>query len=375
MQQPMITALVAVALLASTAQCAPTHQFDQFFPSWDPMLQEILRANCSDVLAAYRSGGARPGPGLSSLITPVIECVLAEFPEFRKAEMAASAVILGLLPTILQGLGSVMAETALLSLRRPVLAFLLAAGSPAVAMVKGSEFVETVADFVEGGRVADLTLPRFAWDGIEAPWRPLLSAVEYALVAGAVANVVILAYQLGVHAIVVFVPETIFAVPLWTFLSVLVHIGAVVALHLRVKSRKIRDEERYLQRRSTGFGTWVPNELVPSAFQPAKRLEWRRETVWFHAISWLLSIGTVANTAFGTLVLSSLLFFSVVDSLIIGVRYAASAIVCRAIVRLELSGMKEATQHASGKVEEEIELTTGLESRMRPDQGYVFRSS
>ncbi|KAK9423758.1 hypothetical protein SUNI508_03774 [Seiridium unicorne] len=63
--------------------------------------------------------------------------------------MAASAVILGLLPTILQSLGSTIAETSLLELRRPGLAFLLAAGSPAVAFMKTGEFVETITKFFE----------------------------------------------------------------------------------------------------------------------------------------------------------------------------------------------------------------------------------
>lgn len=122
----LLPALGLVQLLSSpvSAQAAPNHQFDAFFPGWDAMIQEILEANCSRQYAAYTSG--RVGPeGQAYMGFPVIECVLQQFPEFRKSEMAASAVILGLLPTTLQSLGSTSAETSVLALRRPGLALLV----------------------------------------------------------------------------------------------------------------------------------------------------------------------------------------------------------------------------------------------------------
>lgn len=123
-----LVALALLQLLPSPA-CAymrgiPTHQFDVFFPGWDGMIQEILRTNCSRQYYYYRRGEHGP-EGEAFMVFHVIECVLQQFPEFRKSEMAASAVILGLLPTTLQSLGSTSAETSLLGLRRPVLALLV----------------------------------------------------------------------------------------------------------------------------------------------------------------------------------------------------------------------------------------------------------
>jgi hypothetical protein len=156
-------------------------------------------------------------------------------------------------------------------------------------------------------------------------------------VGGAVANVVMLAYQLGVHAIVVFAPETIFMLPLWTFLAVIIHVGGVIALHFRVKI--VSASPTVSRRRDSGFAAWVPNEVIPSGLQPTRHLQWREENIGFLAMSWLLGIGTLAHVVFGTLIFSSLLFFSVIDAVTIVGRYAASALICRAIVRVELSGM------------------------------------
>lgn len=124
----ILVALALLQLLPSPA-CAymrgiPTHQFDVFFPGWDGMIQDILRTNCSTQYYYYRRGERGPD-GEAYMVFRVIECVLQQFPEFRKSEMAASAVILGLLPTTLQSLGSTSAETSLLGLRRPVLALLV----------------------------------------------------------------------------------------------------------------------------------------------------------------------------------------------------------------------------------------------------------
>lgn len=362
--KPHTTVLLAALLFAQAAQCIPTRQFDQFFPGWNSLIQKLLREKCSEQLKTYKSEIMPVGPdvGLSSLVTPVIDCLLTEFPEFRKTELAASAVILGAMPTILQTIGSLTVEMALLSLRRPFLSFLLAAGSPAVQTMKSGQFSETLAAFVEKGE--STRLPGFRWTAIPRPLRPLVSVVEYILVGGAVANVVMLAYQLGVHAIVVFAPETIFMLPLWTFLAVIIHVGGVIALHFRVKI--VSASPTLSRRRDSGFAAWVPNEVIPSGLQPTRHLQWREENIGFLAMSWLLGIGTLAHVVFGTLIFSSLLFFSVIDAVTIVGRYAASALICRAIVRVELSGMGQINMDGGTD-----EIYVQANSKDRNDDGRV----
>ncbi|KAK7749642.1 hypothetical protein SLS53_000220 [Cytospora paraplurivora] len=221
----IVGTLGLIQLLVSPVNGAPTNQFDAFFPAWNAMIQKYLKDPdiCAVPYAAYKTGHVQ-ADGASSLVTPVIECILDQFPEFRKAEMAASAVILGLLPTILQGLGSTSVETSLLGLRRRTLAMLCAAGSPAVALMSAGEFVKMASKIISGDMVVDA--PLSSPQTLEAR-KIFMSVLEYAFVGGAVANVGHLTYQLSAHAIVVFAPETNYLLVVWTALSIVIHLDGV----------------------------------------------------------------------------------------------------------------------------------------------------
>ncbi|KAI8626549.1 hypothetical protein F5Y19DRAFT_446044 [Xylariaceae sp. FL1651] len=337
----LLTASVATLLIyTSTVISTPTRQFEKFLGGWDGLIQGYLRNNCSDQYAAYLTGNVNYTVGAESLVNPVLDCVLGVFPESRKAELGTSALILGLIPTILQTIGSTTAETALVGYRRPLLGFLLSAGSPTVAMMKSREFAQSIAEFVEGGNPRDLEIPGLGWSRVPAKMGILVSIAEYILVGGAVANVVYLAWQLGVHAIAIFAPNTVFGVPLWTLGAAIIHLAGVLALWLRVRMRNVdaKDGDEFARRTET-LNTWVPTQFLPAAFHPSMRLEWRQESLLFYFLTWAISIGILLQVVFGTLVLSGLLFFSLADSLGIVGRYILSAIICRGIVRLELSGM------------------------------------
>ncbi|KPM36100.1 hypothetical protein AK830_g10467 [Neonectria ditissima] len=333
--------VTAAALLLGPAQAVPTHQFDEFFPGWNDYLQDIIHNDCKRDYDFYRSGRINASASASSRVTPLINCILVQFPEFRKTEIAASAVILGLLPMILQSLGSTTAETALVGRRHPLLALLLAAGSPAVNVARGSEIAETLAKFVEVADTPD-AIPGVQLALLSAHLRPVISILEYLLVGGAVANVVHLTYRLGVNAVVGFAPETIFMLPLWAFLAVVIHVGGLVVLGIRVRAQGAEGAKhggKQRQQRASGFPAWVLDEFVPCAFQPAKFLQYRRETIWFPVLSWFLNLGVLAHIVLGTLVLSSLLFFSVKDAVVIVARFAGSAIVCISTYRPDSPSM------------------------------------
>ncbi|KAK7430808.1 hypothetical protein QQZ08_002597 [Neonectria magnoliae] len=360
--RPSSLVLTLAALCLGLAHAVPTHQFDEFFPGWNAYLQGIIHGDCQRDFDFYQSGRINANASASSRVTPLINCILNQFPEFRKAELAASAVILGLLPMILQSLGSTTAETALLGRRRPLLALLLAAGSPAVNVARGSEIAETLAKFVE---VADTpgAIPGVQLAVLSPHVRPFISVLQYLLVGGAVANVAHLTYRLGVNAIVGFAPETVFMLPLWAFLAMMIHVGGLIVLGVRVKAQGANAgkhrAERQQHQRASGFPSWVLDEFIPCAFQPAKFLQYRRETIWSPVLSWFLNLGVLAHIVLGTLVLSSLLFFSVKDAVVIVARFAASAIVCRTVVRIELAGMTERMRYRglSERCDEEVELT------------------
>ncbi|KAI1738611.1 hypothetical protein F4680DRAFT_163537 [Xylaria scruposa] len=356
--------LATLFALVPAAHAVPTHQFDHFFPGWNTRVQDILKGACAEPYAVYLTGKINETEGKQSIVNPVIDCVLEEFPESRKAELATGALVLGLIPTILQSIGSSTAETALVGLRSPLLGFLISAGSPAVSMMKTHDFSSAIVEFVEKGDTRDFGMGKLRWSSGRGKWAFLISLLEYAAVGGAVANVLHLAWNLGIYAIAIFAPDTIFGVPLWTLGAALIHLAGCLAVGVRVRMRPVdsRNGGDY-NARTRPLNTWIPHQLIPAVFQPAMTLELRQggaNAFWFYTLTWIISIGILAQVAFGTLVLSGLLFFSLVDCLIIVGRYALSAVVCRAVVRLELSGMTAAMVPASSS-------KGGLET-MEPEQ-------
>lgn len=227
--------LAATSLLTCFSRAyAPTHQFDQTSSTWYPYIQGILHGKCSPEFTSYQHRNATAGSPKDRTLA-VLNCVLGELSEYHKANIAASAVMLGAAPMILQTLGSMTAETGLLSLRRPFLSLLLAAGSPAVVAQKGSEFIEMLSRYVGEGETRSMGLPGFRWRSVPFGYRPLIGLAEYLVGGGAVANVIQLAYRLGRHAVVVFATDTTYLPPLWTFLAVVIHLSGALVLHLRVK--------------------------------------------------------------------------------------------------------------------------------------------
>lgn len=240
-------------------------------------------------------------------------------------------------------------------------------------MMKTGDFANAITGFVGGDGIEDFGIRNLRSSSIAGWWAVLISLAEYTVVAGAVANVLHLAWNLGIYAIAIFAPDTIFGVPLWTLGAALIHLAGCLAIWIRVRthwvepgSRKQNKEHHHHYHQSargtiitTPLDTWIPREFIPSVFHPALTLELRQDRssrVWFYALSWVISIGILVQVAFGTLVLSGLLFFSLVDCLTIVGRYALSAVICRAVVKLELSGMMAAMVTAQGKGVDETEV-------------------
>lgn len=351
--------MTTASLLCVTAHGRPTRQFDQQGSTWSETAREIMESKCSIEFRNYKHGHA-PDVTQKVRVTVLVNCILNQMSDFYKANMAASSIVLGSAPMILQSLGSTTAETAVLGLRRPLLSFMLAAGSPAVMTQKGSEFTEMLARFVRGGETRNLGLPGFRWSRVHRGLRPAVSLVEYLLVGLAVTNVAMLGHRLGTRAIVVFTPTTTWLPSLWTLIAVFIHAGGTIALHLRVRVSRPPP--------AGGVASWVPDEVIPSAFQRPSRLAWRREHVAYYALSWFLSICTVAHVVFGTLIFSSLLFFSVRDATKVVARYAASAIICRAVVRFELAGLTEATTYGDDETPSGSPEALGEEGSVKSDE-------
>lgn len=293
------------------------------------MLQRILRNNCSTEYATYKTGERPEGSeDQSAIISPLINCIFETLTEHNKAEIAAGAVVLGLLPAILQMMGSKPPETGFLALRRPILATLLALGSPSATVVKTNDFISTARESVANEDMDEIVNWLFSQKSIILSI--CLGLLEYLFAIAAAANVLYLAYQLGFHAITIISPETVYMLLMWTLFCLIAHLGSLAVFEW--KTRFIRDDVMKL---------W--EEPFPVVFQTSRSLKWPEQSISSNVFIWVLSMVTLANLIFGTMIFSSLLFFSIKDVMSIVGRYIASAVVCRGILRLELSSFKKST--------------------------------
>ncbi|KAJ4317496.1 hypothetical protein N0V84_007324 [Fusarium piperis] len=301
-------------------------QYEHFFPAWEGIIKNQLKNDCTQEINNYRNRSlTRPQIGYQ-----VIDCILETMPEFRKAELAAAAVILGLAPTVLQLLSASYVDTAVLAFRRPGLALLLAMSSSGVRPLSATEYEEFIAKMGTDPFRTNFGNPHSFW----AP--RTVSAVEYFIACASVANNAYLAYQLSVWAVCTFAPANDFLPAVWTAASVAIHLVGYLVARLRIKVEEMDDVSL-----GSSEWRWLWNELTPTPWQ--SRLEVKsdtKETGWFLVLVSLLYVGSALQAFYGTIILSSLVFLSVRDSAIVVLRLMASALFARGILIYELAGFR-----------------------------------
>ncbi|KAG7294411.1 hypothetical protein NEMBOFW57_004482 [Staphylotrichum longicolle] len=297
----------------------PLH-FTTFFPQYAPTFHKFTAGPCRPQLTAYLNPSAPTTCDyVGCLSGRVVHCLLANATESTKANMAAAAVLLGLLPTTLSLVGSNTVETGVLALRRPGLAALLAAGTPAVAPMR-------LFDYADAGGLLGRRGPTVGGAGGGGD-------VEYLAAAAAVANVAHLSYLIGVQAVCSFSSETVYHPPLWAALAVVLHAWGAWTVRMRnfvgLAAREFR----------TCYCGSVEGKL---------KLAVKDRTAWFIFCTWITSIGTVAHIIYGTLIFSSILFVSTSDAVKIVARFVASTVVCRVILVFEITGMQQRVEPVTG---------------------------
>ncbi|KAI5927529.1 hypothetical protein F4810DRAFT_648198 [Camillea tinctor] len=263
--------------------------------------------------------------------------------------MGASSVLLGLLPVVLSQLGPTTAEQGLLALRRPFLALLVAAASPAVNPLRNTEYDNTLHSDLPRA----LPPPRFSSRRGRRPSTlavALVALAQYTVGFTAVANTVILAYQLSIWSVTSFAVRFPGLPAIWIFLALPIHLGSHLAMRLRVRYERLHDDDRGCRGGVGYLGMLAREELAPCRFQEGVRLTWlpRRKVVG--ALTWFVYTGVVIYILVGTLTLSGLLFISAADTVDIAARFVGGAIVCKWIFTFELDGIQDTTMFV---VEEE----------------------
>src|SRR5271168_4649706 len=202
--------VVFTSLISATS--AAVH-FQHWYPQYRHVFESIMEEYCQTEYHGYLTEVA-PKDYLSGTVTPVIDCILKNLNETRKSNMAAAAVLLGLLPTTLGLVGSTTMEVGLVALRRPLLAFLLAAGAPAVSPIRTFDYVDPKELLQK---------------------KPAIALLQYVVAAAAVLNLATVSYELCIRTVCSFAPETAYEPALWAFLAVAVHLFGSWSVYLRVR--------------------------------------------------------------------------------------------------------------------------------------------
>ena len=137
---------VVAFVVEPTPATAGNTRFHHFSPTYNDYFINIRNKQCAAFYAAQQAATSL----YSTTCIDLLNCILENTSEAVKGNMASATVALGLMPTILTFLGSTTAEVALLSRRRPLLALLIACGSPAVNPIPTSVYRNPVADLLRG---------------------------------------------------------------------------------------------------------------------------------------------------------------------------------------------------------------------------------
>jgi hypothetical protein len=172
--------------------------------------------------------------------------------------------------------------------------------------------------------------------------------VEYTIAAGAVANVALVSYELGIKSVSAELSDWVMGPMLWALLVLTIHFTGTVTMRLRVRREYIRGEKQTarnpfswiisMPRRIVEL--WV-TELTPCVAQENIVVTFFDESLLFVCLSWFLCMLIVAHVIFGTFLFSSMLFMGPYDSLSVVGRYMASVLVCRMILMYEVAGIRE----------------------------------
>lgn len=283
-------ALSAILLHFVTTVSAKNTRFHEFFPVHRAAFLKIRDGKCSDLFALKEAG--------AEVCHDLLDCMLEHTSETIKSDMASGLVALGLMPTILTFLSSGTAETVLLSRRRPLLAFLIAAGSPSV---------NPLPTFVYPNPLQDLKARENHLAPAHLPPRQAaaVSILQYGLIVGAVVNVYTAAWQTGYGTTNTISCDTVYFPILWLVLTLSIHLFGMWCLALRVKTAGV---PTWRNMRWSEIRQWIKHEATPCITHEKLALVWKPGTYLFVAVSWWTSILTTTYILWGTIAFSSLQF-------------------------------------------------------------------
>ena len=163
----------------------------------------------------------------------------------------------------------------------------------------------------------------------------LLSSAEYGIVSLAIVNLLWVSYTLGIQAVLAW--KCIPFMPVaWVLMPVIIHLIAVITFRT---SKAVRLSVAANSCQSI-FGYWVKTEYLLCANQGEWVLKDEAPGYVTVAVNFLATLIGSIHVIFGIVVFASLLFVSLQDAILVSVRYLASILVCRLVLKFEIAGAR-----------------------------------
>lgn len=299
--------------------------------------------------------------------------------ELDKADMANAAILLGLLPVFVAAfgpdIGPDIKEIALLSSRRPLLSMLLSIGVPAVYVSRPMEYADPL-------ELLEPASGRFTVGSVEsAKLATVVSGAEYGAVALAIVNLLSVSYTLGIRTVLAW--KCIAFMPLaWVLVPMVVHLLAAVTFRT---SKAMRHSHMTVDRQKGAVvRRWLRTEFLLCANQAERTLRDEAPGNVTIALNILATLMGSIHVIFGIVVFASLLFISLLDATLVCVRYMASILVCRLVLKFEIAGARGKFKLEKGEELEELcerkdspslmSITYSPKKRPSAGEGQVWRT-
>lgn len=362
----LFLAFLSISVVHADIADRSRDQFRHFFPTFEAywrqrFLNDTAEENCAQQFRNYHDPNktdqealTNPGDPLSHhWAMQVVECTLNMLDEINKSSMATSAILLALLPVGLVSLGPTMAELSFLSTRRPILAALLGFAAPSPNPSQELDW----DDMIEKSKKVDWISGML--DRLSGSRKILASIVililEYAIGIGATANCFYQMWKLTYRAVslapifvyIYGIPEeaTLFG---WAFLNLPLHLVAF-GVFAFAYGRSDPNTERA---RLNPFVRFIQNEFQPAVFGRPLYLEPRqslRPRAWKNTFGALSRLGASLHITCGTVLLGSILYITLVDSLPLIYTFIAAAVLTKLVVVFELQGLRHAVAQVEAK--------------------------
>ena len=377
---------------------ATSSRFHKWFSSSADIFANVSSQTCNATLRAFDTAydrhsdhawidlGIKVNRPIFQLCKDQMNCILGNVSEAEKASLATSGVVLGLLPTLLAVLSPSIAELALLSSQRPLLAFFLSFGALGVLQTRIFEYEDPaeLLDPPEGSRKnvrAQLVLGPWT-DGMSK----LVAFAEFLLALACCVNTGALAIQLSYRSIISWGCTRTWPTIVWVFVPIVIHGFAAVGYRLTLEKRPSNKQSSseptqevhtssnlpapgYIELKELSTQVTPARDPVSNGVEPQRAyggiIRWF-QSEWTSCASHLgvlrlrlprdklttrANIGILLtciagflsffHLVYGTVAFSALLFIDPLDSIgTVSIRLLVSSTFCRFIVLVELAGIR-----------------------------------